>query len=152
MKIERNRVVSIHYTLKDDAGEVIDSSQKGGPLKYLHGNGNLIPGLEKQLEGLEPGAAISVTVPPAEGYGERQSEMVQEVAKSVFENQPLEVGMQFQVQGEGGIHVLTISELRGDVVIVDGNHPLAGKNLNFDVSVEAVREASAEEIDHGHVH
>ncbi len=152
MKIERNRVVAIQYTLKDDAGRVIDTSEGRDPLQYLHGNNNLIPGLEKALEGLEAGKQIQVTVPPEEGYGPRVQEMVQEVPKKLFENEDLAVGMQFQVQGEDGVHILTIAEIRDESVIVDGNHPLAGANLNFDVTVVSVREASPEEIAHGHVH
>ena len=152
MKIERNRVVAIQYTLKDDAGTVIDSSEGKDPLRYLHGTNNLIPGLEKALEGHEAGKQLQVKVPPEEGYGPRAQEMVQEVPKKLFENEKIEAGMQFQVQGEDGIHILTIAEIRDDVIIVDGNHPLAGANLNFDVTVVSVREASPEEIAHGHVH
>lgn len=152
MKIERNRVVSIDYTLKGAGGLVLDRSQEGSPLRYLHGNNNLIPGLEKALDGLEAGKTVSVSVPPEEGYGIRQDQLVQEVPKSVFGDEALETGMQFQVQSDDGIHVLTISEIRDETVIVDGNHPLAGETLNFDVKVVAVREASEEEIAHGHVH
>lgn len=152
MKIEKNRVVAIDYTLKGAGGQVLDRSQEGSPLRYLHGNHNLIPGLEKALEGMEAGKTVSVSVPPEEGYGIRQAELVQEVPKSVFGNESLETGMQFQVQSDDGIHVLTIQEIRDETVIVDGNHPLAGETLDFDVTVVTVREASEEEIAHGHVH
>lgn len=150
MKIERNRVVAIHYTLKDDAGTVIDSSEGKEPLRYLHGNNNLIPGLEKALEGHEAGNQLHVRIPPEEGYGLRDQKMVQEVPKDIFENEKIEAGMQFQAQAKDGIHIFTIAEIRDDVVIVDGNHPLAGVNLNFDIAVVSVREASPEEIAHGH--
>jgi FKBP-type peptidyl-prolyl cis-trans isomerase SlyD len=152
MKVKRNCVVAIQYILKDDAGTVIDSSEGREPLQYLHGNDNLIPGLEKALEGLEAGKQIHVTIPPEEGYGLRNPAMVQEVPKHLFEGEKVEPGMQFQVQAEDGFHILTIAEVRDNVVVVDGNHPLAGVNLNFDVTVVSVREASPEEIAHGHVH
>jgi len=153
MKIKKNTVVSIDYTLKDDHGNVIDSSQGRGPLKYLHGNGNLIIGLEKALEGKDVGDSFSVTIPPEEGYGFVDEGLIQEVPRNLFDDsQGLEVGMQFQAQTEEGAYILTIKEIKGNTVVVDGNHPLAGQNLNFDIRVVDVREATPEELAHGHAH
>ncbi len=153
MKIKKNTVVTIDYTLKDDNGNVIDSSEGRGPLKYLHGNGNLILGLERQLEGKEKGESLHIKVLPEEGYGEIDLGLIQEVPKNLFEDsEQLEVGMQFQAQTENGTYILTIKEVKPDSVIVDGNHPLAGKNLNFDIEIIDVREATQEEIAHGHAH
>jgi FKBP-type peptidyl-prolyl cis-trans isomerase SlyD len=153
MKIKKNTVVSIDYTLKDDHGNVIDSSQGRGPLKYLHGNGNLIIGLEKALEGKDVGDSFSVTIPPEEGYGFVDEGLIQEVPRNLFDDsQGLEVGMQFQAQTEEGTYILTIKEIKGNTVVVDGNHPLAGQNLNFDIRVVDVREATLEELAHGYAH
>ncbi len=153
MKIQKNTVVTFEYTLKDDNGNIIDSSKGRGPLKYLHGNGNLIPGLEKALEGKEKGNSFSVTIPPEEGYGFQDETLIQEVPKDLFDDSNgLEVGMQFQAQTEQGNYILTIKEIHSNTVVVDGNHPLAGKNLNFDITILDVRNATAEEVAHGHAH
>lgn len=154
MTISNNHVVSIHYTLTDDEGVTIDSSAGGEPLHYLHGAGNIIPGLEKELTGKVVGDKLQVKVIPSEGYGEVIQEMIQQVPKEAFQGAPeLQVGMQFEAGTQDGGRVpVTITAIEGDVVTVDGNHPLAGKHLNFDVSIESVREASQEELQHGHVH
>lgn len=146
MVIEKDRVVSIRYTLKDDSGEVLDSSSSDSPLVYLHGNENIIPGLERELEGKETGASLKVTIKPADAYGEHSDKLIAEVPRSAFEGAgELSIGMQFHAQDEGGSHVVTITDIQGDSVTVDGNHPLAGVTLHFDVSVLDVREATDEE-------
>ncbi len=153
MKIRKNTVVSFEYTLKDDDGNLIDSSKGRGPLKYLHGNGNLIPGLEKALEGREAGESFSVRIPPEEAYGEIDEALIQEVPRDLFdESEGLEVGMQFQAQTEQGNYILTVKEIKENTVVIDGNHPLAGQNLNFEINIIAVREATLEELAHGYAH
>ncbi|AKF52988.1 peptidylprolyl isomerase [Pseudomonas syringae pv. aptata] len=154
MPIAANKAVSIDYTLTNDAGEVIDSSTGAAPLVYLHGAGNIIPGLEKALEGKEVGDQLNVAVEPEDAYGEYSAELVSTLSSSMFEGvDKLEVGMQFHASGpDGGMQIVTIRDLEGDDVTVDGNHPLAGQRLNFDVKVVAIRDASEEEMAHGHVH
>jgi FKBP-type peptidyl-prolyl cis-trans isomerase SlyD len=153
MKVQKNTVVTIDYTLRDDDGNILDSSRGRTPLKYLHGNGALIPGLEKALEGKEPGESFSITISPEEGYGYKDEGLIQEVPKDLFDDSNgLEVGMQFQAQTEQGMYILTIVEIKDNTVVVDGNHPLAGQNLNFDISILDVRNATAEELAHGHAH
>lgn len=152
MVIEKNRVVSIDYTLKDDAGQQIDSSD-GEALNYLHGNGNLIPGLEKQLEGKKQGDKLHCVIAPEDAYGMRDEEMVFSVTKNDFaESEKIELGMQFHAPHEGGVSVVTVTAIDGDKITLDANHPLAGKTLHFDVSVKEIREATPEELEHGHVH
>ncbi|MDQ7011374.1 MAG: peptidylprolyl isomerase [Mariprofundaceae bacterium] len=153
MQIAKHKVVSIDYTLTNDAGDVVDSSAGGEPLVYLHGMHNIIPGLEHALEGKSTGDTLQVTVAPEDGYGERVDAMVQTVPRELFQGvDQLEVGMQFQANTDSGVQVVTITAVNGDEVTVDGNHPLAGENLNFDVTVVDIRDASHEEIEHGHVH
>ncbi len=153
MQIAKHKVVSIDYTLTNDAGDVIDSSEGGAPLAYLHGENNIIPGLENALEGKAAGDSLKVTVTPEEGYGVRIDELIQVVPSHLFGGvEKLEAGMQFQAETDDGVQVVTIAAVNGDEVTVDGNHPLAGETLNFDVKVADVRDASAEEIEHGHVH
>ncbi len=153
MQIAKDAVVTIHYTLKNDAGETLDSSAGGEPLAYLQGNGNLIPGLENALEGKAAGDKLSVKILPGEGYGEHDQALVQQVPRSAFQGiANVEVGMQFQVQSNVGPRAVTVTQVAGDMVTVDGNHPLAGQNLNFDVEVAEVRAATEEELAHGHVH
>ncbi|SDI71203.1 FKBP-type peptidyl-prolyl cis-trans isomerase [Billgrantia gudaonensis] len=153
MQIAQNSVVAFHYTLTNDAGEVLDSSEGRDPLTYLHGAGNIIPGLEKELEGREAGDKLNVAVTPEEGYGEVQPQLVQEVPRDAFQGvEAVEPGMQFQAQTQGGPLMVTVTQVEGDTVTVDGNHPLAGQKLNFDVEIADVREASQEEVEHGHVH
>jgi FKBP-type peptidyl-prolyl cis-trans isomerase SlyD len=153
MQIAQDTVVSIHYTLTDDAGEKVDSSVGGDPLFYIHGNGNLVPGLETALEGKQVGDKVSVKVAPADGYGEYDKAMVQRVPRRSFKGVgDVKPGMQFQVQSDHGPRSVTVTNVTGDMVTVDGNHPLAGKNLNFDVEVMEVRTPSEEELAHGHVH
>lgn len=153
MQVAANKVVGIHYTLTNDAGEVLDSSQGGEPLFYLHGHSNIIPGLERQLEGLGVGDDFDVDVTPAEGYGEQDDNLVQEVPRSAFQGvDSVEAGMQFQTQGPNGPMVVTVVEANDQVVSIDANHPLAGVALNFKGKVESIRDARDEEVQHGHAH
>jgi len=153
MQIADNMVVTLDYTLKDDNGTILDSSTDGN-FAYLHGAHNIIPGLEDALTGKSAGDEIDVKVSPAEGYGERHDSMVQAVPRDMFDSeQEIEVGMQFHAQSpDGDMVVVTVMDVDDDNITVDGNHPLAGVNLNFGVKVIDVREATAEELDHGHVH
>ena len=154
MTIKENSAVSFHYTLTDDEGQQLDSSAGKEPLAYLHGAGNIIPGLEKAMTGKSVGDSMTVAVNAAEGYGEVQSELIQEVPREAFQGvDSIEIGMQFEAQtGQGGSVPVTVTEVSDEVVTVDGNHPLAGKNLNFDVTIEEIRDATEEELEHGHVH
>lgn len=153
MQITNDHIVSMHYTLTSPDGEVIDSSEGKAPLAYLHGHGNIIPGLEKQLEGKTVGDKLIAEVPAADGYGDRNPEMVVEATRSQFpEDVELEPGMRFQAQTPSGPKVAQIASVDGDKVTVDTNHPLAGVDLKFDVEIVEVRPATTEEIDHGHVH
>lgn len=153
MQIAKDLVACIEYTLTDDAGTVIDSSVGGEPLAYLHGAGNIIPGLEDALEGKKVGDSFKVSIAPVDGYGEKNEGLMQVVPKEMFQGvDTIEVGMQFHAQTDHGMQVITVAAVDGSNITVDGNHPLAGQNLNFDVKVVEVRAASAEELDHGHVH
>ncbi len=153
MQVGDNKVVSIHYTLKNESGEVLDSSENREPLSYIHGQGNIIPGLENALTGAESQAEIDVTVTPEEGYGERHEQLIQDVPMSAFEGvDEVKPGMQFQAQTEAGPRVITVQEVGEEEVKIDGNHPLAGETLHFKVKVDEIRDASDEEIEHGHVH
>ncbi len=152
MQIAQQKVVTIDYTLTDDQGAVIDQSE-GGQFTYLHGASNIIPGLEKALEGKSAGDAVQVKVSPDEGYGERNDALTQQVPKAMFGDHEPEAGQQFHAQTpQGQTMVVTVTGVEGDDVTIDGNHPLAGVNLNFDVKVIDVREATEEELSHGHVH
>ncbi|MDP5255330.1 MULTISPECIES: peptidylprolyl isomerase [unclassified Vibrio] len=153
MKIEQNVVVSLAYQVKLEDGVVVDQSTKEAPLDYLHGHNNLITGLEKRLEGKVAGDAFSATVTPDEAYGEHSDDLVQRVPADVFQGvDQIEVGMRFLADTDQGPVPVEVTEVDGDEVVVDGNHMLAGQTLTFDVEVVAVREATAEEIEHGHVH
>jgi len=154
MTISQGKVVSIHYTLKNNSGEVIDTSDGGEPLGYLHGAQNIIPGLEAALEGKTTGDELNVSVEPDKAYGERDDEKVQAVPKDMFEDaSQLVVGAEFFADGPDGEHVtVMIKEVNDDEVVVDGNHPLAGETLHFDVKVLEIRDATEEEVSHGHVH
>lgn len=153
MQIADNTVVTIDYTLKDDNGNILDSSSDGN-FAYLHGANNIIPGLENALNGKSTGDEVAVKVSPEEGYGERNDTMIQAVPRDMFDSeQEIQVGMQFHAQSpDGNMIVVTVTDVAKDEITVDGNHPLAGVNLNFGVKVVDVRQATEEEIGHGHVH
>lgn len=154
MNIADNTVVSFHYKLVEDGSDQpIDSSEGQAPLTYLHGAHNLIPGLEKQLTGKKAGDEIEAVVEASEAYGEHDEAMVQRVARSELANvDKIEIGETIVAQTEQGQYNLVITEVGEDEVTLDANHPLAGKTLRFDVVIESVREATPEEVDHGHVH
>lgn len=153
MPIKQDSVVSIHYTLKDDAGEIIDSSADREPLAYLHGHGNIVPGLERELEGKNEGDKLTVTLAPADGYGEYDKTLVQKIPRRSLRGvSQVRVGMQLHAHTPQGPRAVTVTHLTGDMVTLDGNHPLAGKNLHFAIEVTGVREPTEEELAHGHVH
>lgn len=153
MSITRDSVVTIHYTLKDDTGAVIDSSASGEPLAYLHGHGNIVPGLERELTGRNAGDKVSVRVPPADGYGEYDKNLLQSVPRSALRGiKDVQPGMHLHAQTEEGPRTVTVTHVTDNMVTLDGNHPLAGKHLNFDIQIEDVRQATDEELAHGHIH
>ena len=153
MKIATNKVALINYTLTNVQGEVLDSSEGAEPLAYIHGAGNIIPGLENALDGRQQGDAFKVSIPAEQAYGERDDRLTQIVPKTMFSGvDDIEIGMQFHAQTDAGMQVITVTAVEGDDVTIDGNHPLAGETLHFDVEIVEVREASSEELDHGHVH
>jgi FKBP-type peptidyl-prolyl cis-trans isomerase SlyD len=152
MQVAQDAVVLIHYTLTDDKGEKLDSSD-GTPLAYLHGNGNLIPGLERELEGKSAGDKLSVKIAAADAYGEYDKSLVQRVPRRTLKGVAnVRVGMQLHTQSAHGVRAVTVTHVVGDMVTLDANHPLAGQNLNFDVEIAEVRAATEEELAHGHVH
>ena len=152
-QVAKDKVVSIDYTLTGTGGEVIDSSQGGEPLTYLHGAGNIIPGLEQALEGKSAGEEINATVAPDQGYGQKNPGLIQPVPRSQFPGvSDIKVGMQFQAQTNHGPRVVTVVDMNDDTVTVDANHPLAGETLTFAVRVVEVRDATQQELDHGHAH
>lgn len=154
MKITNGNVVGIDYSLHLGDGRVVDASDPGEPLTYLHGEGQIVPGLETALEGLAVGEHRQVVVPPAEGYGEHDPRGVQEVPRGAFpaEFEP-QVGMELTAEGPSGEPVpFAIREVRSETVLIDLNHPLAGKTLHFDVTVREVRAATDDEREHGHAH
>lgn len=153
MQIADNKIVLIHYTLSNLDDEVMDSSAGGEPLAYLHGKGNIVPGLEKELLGKIVGDKVKVEVSPEEGYGELNEELIQEVERAAFEGiEAIEVGMRFMAQTAWGQQPVVVIAVTEETVIVDGNHPLADQSLKFDVEVIEVRDASEEELEHGHAH
>lgn len=153
MTISANKVITLNYTLTDNESNIIDKSDDGS-FVYIHGAQNIIPGLENALEGKLVGDTLQVSIEPKDGYGERNDAMLETVPKAMFgELDIIEPGMQFHAQSpEGQMVVVTVVAVEGDQVSIDGNHPLAGVNLNFDVEIIDIREASAEELEHGHVH
>lgn len=153
MQIKQNSVVNIHYTLTNDAGEVLDSSAGKEPLMYMHGHQNIIPGLENALLGKAAGEQLKVSIEPAEAYGEHDIAAIQQVPREAFATVPdLAVGMQLNGRSPEGPIAVTVVEIHDDFVMVDANHPLAGQRLNFDVTIDSVRDATASELEHGHAH
>lgn len=154
MKIANQCVVSIHYTLTDTQGQELDSSKGQEPLTYLHGTDGLIPGLERELEGREPGEEFEATVQPEEAYGEVNPQLVQDVPLEVLDGiENLHVGMALQSKApDGSVQNLRVDAIGDESATLNANHPLAGEVLKFEVSVEDVREATEEELEHGHSH
>lgn len=152
MQATADTVVTIDYTLKGNDGEVIDTSEGREPLAYLHGHGNIIPGLEKALEGKGEGEELNVKVDPEEGYGPRRDELVQQVSMEAFAGiDEVEPGMKFNAESAQGPLVVKVTDIEGDQVTIDANHDLAGQQLNFDVTVREIREARPEELEQGQV-
>jgi len=153
MQITQDSVVAIHYTLRNDAGETLDSSSGSEPLAYIHGHGNLVPGLERELAGKQAGDNLKVRIAPIDAYGEADASLIQDVPRNAFGGvAEIQVGMQFTAQSNHGPHTVTVTQVSVDTITVDGNHPLAGQHLNFEVAVTEVRAATQEELAHGHVH
>lgn len=152
MEIADGRVATIHYTLTNDAGEVLDKSAADAPLSYLQGAGNIIPGLEQALAGRKAGDNLTADVAPEQGYGPRHDGLVQVVPRDAFQGvESVRPGMQFEARTAQGPLLVTVTEVGEQEVTVDGNHPLAGQNLHFEVEVAGVREASEAELNQGHV-
>jgi FKBP-type peptidyl-prolyl cis-trans isomerase SlyD len=153
MIIAKNRVAGFDYTLTGADKTVLDSSKDSGPLFYLHGHENIIPGLERALEGRAEGDSFFVTVPAADAYGERDESLLITVPLANFPPDiQVQEGMRFEAESSAGYRQVTVTRINGDSVMVDANHPMAGQDLNFAVEVRTVREASAEELAHGHIH
>ncbi len=153
MQIANNTAVSIHYKLTNDKGEEIDSTDGGAPLVYLHGHGNIINGLEKALQNRHVGDKFNIRIAPADAYGEFSEDMIQVVSRDMFDGiDEIEVGMQFHAAVNSGTGVITVTKIDGDDITIDGNHPMAGQSLNFDIEVVNVRLATKDEISHGHIH
>ncbi|NOY87017.1 MAG: peptidylprolyl isomerase [Deltaproteobacteria bacterium] len=153
MRIAKNKVVSIEYTLKNGKGVVIDSSNGRDPLNYIHGAGNIIEGLEKALEGKKTGDELTVTIPPEDAYGRRDESLTQVIDRTILDvDGDLEPGMQFQVPTDDGLIIVTITAVEGEKITIDSNHPMAGETLNFQVKIVGVRNSTDEELSHGHSH
>jgi len=152
MIVAANKVVKMHYSVLDNDGNTIDNSFDGEPLIFIIGTGYLISGLENALQGKQAGDTLSVKVEPDEGYGKRSDNLMQAVPKEMFEGMEIEVGMQFRASTDDGDQSVMIIDIQDEEVIVDGNNPLAGITLNFNVEILEVRDATEEELSHGHVH
>jgi FKBP-type peptidyl-prolyl cis-trans isomerase SlyD len=152
MKVADKKAVAIEFTLKDDAGEVIETNVGRAPLWYLHGEGNLVPGLEKALAGKGAGDVVDVKLAPADGYGERDAKEVRKVPLRKLKAPRVQVGGRYQMEAADGPRVVVVKSVSGDYAEVDGNHPLAGKTLHFSAKVIEVKDATAEDLAHGHVH
>jgi FKBP-type peptidyl-prolyl cis-trans isomerase SlyD len=154
VNVREKCAVEIHYKLTLEGGRVVDSSEGQEPLKYLHGVGMLVPGLERELEGKAAGDQFQVTIQPEDGYGHPDPDLIQRVGREILAGiDELEVGMQLEAQGpEGHTHLVIVQEIEGDEVTLNANPPLAGEVLHFDIEVATVREATEQELEHGHVH
>lgn len=151
--VAAKRVVSIHYTLENPEGETIDASDPGDPLRYLHGAGNIVPGLERELEGKKVGDELEVVVKPADGYGEASGPGPQGLPRAAFEGVEPAAGMSFVAEDDDGNQIqLWVLDADEETVVVSAEHPLAGVTLHFSVKIEDVRDATEEEVAHGHVH
>ena len=153
MQVEKNKVVEIDYTLTDEGGRVLDSSDGGEPLSFIFGIGDLIAGVENALEGRSSGERIEITVPPETAYGLRDDSLLLTIERDKFgEVEELKEGQRFRMETPEGPMAFTVVKIDEAEVLVDGNHPLAGMTLNFDITIQSVREATTEELEHGHVH
>ena len=153
MQIAQNKVAIITYTLTNVNGDVLDQANEEQPFAFIAGTGNIIPGLDEALAGKTAGDVVTTTIAPEHAYGERHDELTQTVPKEMFQGvDNVEPGMQFNAQTNQGMSVVTVTNVEGDQVTIDGNHPLAGETLNFDVKILEVRDATADELEHGHVH
>jgi FKBP-type peptidyl-prolyl cis-trans isomerase SlyD len=152
MQIGEKTVVSFDYTLKDDEGKVLDTSEGREPLTYLHGSGNIIPGLEKALTGKSQGDSLDLTVAPEEGYGRRDESMIRNIPVRKLSDKNPVAGRRYRAQLDEGVAIVVVTSVKGDYAVVDANHPLADKTLHFSVKITEVRAATDEEITHGHVH
>jgi FKBP-type peptidyl-prolyl cis-trans isomerase SlyD len=153
MVISKNKVVSIDYTLKNESGETIDSSVGGAPLVYIQGIGNLISGLEEELEGKKINDAVSAVIPPEKGYGVFNKDFIQNIPIEEFADfKDLQVGLELEIEMNGDIRIAKVKSILGNMVQIDANHPLSGMTLYFDVVVKSIREATKSELSHGHVH
>lgn len=154
MNVQKDAVVTIDYELKDEAGEVLDTSQNNGELAYLHGHDNIVEGLEEALEGKAPGENVEATVEPDKGYGQYTDSLVFSVGRDRLpQDVDLELGMQFEARSQDGQRqIVTLTKIGDDEVTLDGNHPLAGQTLHFNVTVKEVRSATDDELQHGHAH
>ena len=152
MIISKNSAVYFQYSLSDETGDTIDASPENEPMAYLQGHNNIIPGLEKEMEGKKAGDVMVVTVEPKEAYGERKEEMVQKIPRESFKAEDIKIGMRFEATTPNGAVSVVVADLTDETVTVDGTHPLAGKKLTFDVRISDVREATKEELTHGHIH
>jgi len=152
MIISKNSAVYFQYSLSDETGDIIDASPENEPMAYLQGHNSIIPGLEREMEGKKSGDVMVVTVEPKEAYGERKEEMVQQIPRESFKAEDIKIGMRFEATTPNGAVSVVVADLTDETVTVDGNHPLAGKKLTFDVRISDVREATKEELTHGHIH
>ncbi len=153
MQVADNLVISIDYTLINDDNEELDSSKGQEPLAYIQGANNIVQGLEEALTGKSVGDSFNVTIEPEKAYGLYHEDMKQVTDKSMFEGvENLEVGMMFNADVSHGTGVVTITKIEGDQITIDGNHPLAGETLTFDVNIVDIREATADELKNGHIH
>ena len=152
--VRKGRVISLDFVLKDEQGEMLDRSEQGDPLEYLHGAHDVIPGLEKALEGHKLGDHVRVVIPPADAYGEYEVSLVEEVSRDQFPGiDDIQPGMQFQTQmDDGAPMIINVTAVDDDRIVVDGNHPLAGMTLVFEVDIIGIRQAGEDELAHGHVH
>ncbi|ART81138.1 FKBP-type peptidyl-prolyl cis-trans isomerase [Oceanisphaera avium] len=152
MSISDNTVVTLDFTVTNIDGEVLDTTEDKQPLEYIHGTGYLVSGLEEELEGKEVGDSFNVTLRPDQAYGERDTSLIQSVPGELFDGMEVAEGDTFVAETDDGHRPVTIIEVAEESVTVDGNHPLAGMTLTFNGVVRATRAATAEELEHGHVH
>ena len=155
MEISKNKIASLSYTLKNDDGQILDQADKENPFLYMHGTGGIIKGLENSLENKKIDDSFNVIVAPEDAYGERDPSLTEAVPRTMFEgisDENLVAGAQFHAQTGHGTQIITIADIEGDMVKIDANHPLAGETLHFDVAVLDIRDATEEEIAHGHPH